>query len=464
MNLYQIDAAYRSFPPFAEWAGLDIDHDRWSRSAAGLPDSRSLPRHQLARAHSIAMRAAAVDTGAIEGLYDVDRGFTMTIALQTAAWESVLDARGEKVRSLIESQMHAYEYVMDLATGREPVSEMWIRALHERICESQDTYPVLTEVGWQNHPLPKGQYKSMPNHVRLQDGSYHAYAPVDLVAAEMHRLVEEMRSEAFQDAHPVLQSAYAHYALVCIHPFADGNGRVARALASVFTYRSHSVPLLMLVEHKPEYLAALRRADEGEPQAFIDFVFERTVDAMLLVSQTLQAASAPDPDEEAANLRAVFLTKGGYSHAQVDQAGETLLSLLEAEYKKQSESLNTAGQVLFLVKTAVPSNEAEKEPPRDHYRFTSGRRMLIARASTPALVVVSRIVASEVPANSAVEDVVYLNVGGAADPFIARLPELIPASSSLLQIRLAVFVRGLIGEMLGQLRETATEEMRRTLS
>ncbi len=49
--------------------------------------------------------------------------------------ESVLDARGEKVGSLIESQMHAYEYVVDLATEREPVSEMWVRALHERICD-----------------------------------------------------------------------------------------------------------------------------------------------------------------------------------------------------------------------------------------------------------------------------------------------------------------------------------------
>jgi Fic family protein len=55
----------------------------------------------------------------------------------------------------------------------------------------------------------------------------------------------------------------AHYAFVAIHPFADGNGRVARALASVFTYRAYSVPVLILAESRNDYLTNLEAADRS---------------------------------------------------------------------------------------------------------------------------------------------------------------------------------------------------------
>lgn len=463
MNVYQIDAAYRSFPNFAEWAHLPLDEVRWARAVAGLPAPGALPREQLERAHRIAMRAAAVDTGAIEGLYDVDRGFTMTIALQTAAWESVLDARGEKVRSLIESQMHAYEYVLDLATGREPISEMWIRALHERICESQDSYQVVTEVGWQNHPLPKGQYKLMPNHVQLPGGGFHAYAPVDLVSAEMHRLVGEMRSDEFRAAHPVLQSAYAHYALVCIHPFADGNGRVARALASVFTYRSHSVPLLILVEHKPSYLAALRLADEGEPQAFVQFVFDRMVDAMQLVEQTIHAAAAPDPEEEAAGLRAVYLTRGGYTQAQVDVAGVAVRSAFAEEFERQAAKLRSEGQLTITQQIkSKDSTSIRRSKPGSGYRFPIEEEVLVLRveSSVPARATLKKGAWIVLPVDPAEDDEILIVTEVVSEPFAVRVSELISGPSAVLQIRLSVFVRRILGLMLAELRTRAAAALR----
>src|SRR5438876_1237932 len=82
-------------------------------------------------------------------------------------------------------------------------------------------------------------------HVQLPDGSLHVYAPVDQTRDEMARLVRELNSGEFAGAHPIIQAAYAHHAFVSIHPFSDGNGRVARALASVYLYRSARIPLLL---------------------------------------------------------------------------------------------------------------------------------------------------------------------------------------------------------------------------
>jgi fido (protein-threonine AMPylation protein) len=94
----------------------------------------------------------------------------------------------------------------------------------------------------------------------MATGEQHAYAPVDQVAPEMQRLMETLKSPEFGRAHPVIQASWAHYAFVAIHPFADGNGRVARALASAYLYRPNSVPFLMSADQRTPYFDALSAA------------------------------------------------------------------------------------------------------------------------------------------------------------------------------------------------------------
>jgi prophage maintenance system killer protein len=117
-------------------------------------------------------------------------------------------------------------------------------------------------------------------------------------SAEMHRLVETLRSVHFQAAHPALQAAYAHYALVPVHPFADGNGRVARALASVFLRRAVGIPLLLWGDQRTEYFEGLEAADTGRFDRFAQFVFDLGVEAIRLVGSEL----SPRPDRIAKTL------------------------------------------------------------------------------------------------------------------------------------------------------------------
>ena len=267
--------------------------DLWNRFAASLEERRKAATPEALKASiDVAIRAAALDTGAIEGLYTVDRGFTMTVAVQGLAWEQMIEERGADVRQLFEAQLAAYELVLDAATHKLPITEAWIRALHETLCAPQKTYRVLTSGGWQEHELPKGRYKSQPNHVRLKDGTFHAYAPVAQVSTEMHRLVEQLRSPEFEAAHPVLQASWVHYAFVAIHPFADGNGRVARALASVYFYRTPSIPFLVFANQKPAYLDALHEADLGHLRPLLVFFRDRGIDTIQLVSENLRTGEA----------------------------------------------------------------------------------------------------------------------------------------------------------------------------
>lgn len=152
----QADSLYKGFPDFSAWGELTpSDIDLWNRFATHLNERRQAATPEtLKSAVEVAVRAAALDTGAIEGLYTVDRGFTMTVAFQHLAWEQAIEERGAGVRELFEAQLRAYELVLDAVTRNVPISEAWIRALHEKLCAPQKTYRVLTEVGWQEQELP----------------------------------------------------------------------------------------------------------------------------------------------------------------------------------------------------------------------------------------------------------------------------------------------------------------------
>jgi hypothetical protein len=69
---------------------------RWDRYNASLKDRAELSPETSKRAREIAKRFAALDTGAIEGLYEVDRGFTYTVAFETAAWEVELERNQDR--------------------------------------------------------------------------------------------------------------------------------------------------------------------------------------------------------------------------------------------------------------------------------------------------------------------------------------------------------------------------------
>lgn len=460
INVHVLDAAYRPFPTFEEWASkTSVDTVRWDRYNEALKNRPDSSAEALKRAREVVKRAAALDTGAIEGLYEVDRGFTFTVAFETTAWEVELAKKGENVRPLFEAQMQAYDYVLDLATKAEQITEAAIRKLHEVVCSAQETYRVVTSIGFQEQALPKGRYKVLPNHVvHTREGATHAYAPVDVTPAEMARLLNEIRSDAFQKAHPVMQAAYAHYGLVVIHPFADGNGRVARALASAFTYRAISMPIMILSEHKEAYLDALEGADGGEYQRFVDFMLDRSTDTITLVNESMLGAISPTPEQGVEAIDRLFTTKGGYEQQDVDARGAALQGLLMDEFTKvfsRNSSSNVRYQASFIDGGRGPSDAAHRLP------FGGARRLEI-RLDTiaPPKAVSLRTYHLFLPKDADVDDDIQLERADGKESFVARVSELFPSISGVLQIRIALFAERVAGAMLTELKSVVESALR----
>jgi Fic family protein len=324
-ELAALDAAYRPFPSFADWPAHAPRPDMWASALGALDDAKANASEQdFRRASQTAIRAAAFDTGAIEHLYETSRGLTITVATQAAAWEATVNQQAPNALALFQAQLRAYELVLDVATQSLPVSEAWIRRLHEELTAPQETYLVHTPVGPQEQSLPHGRYKDHPNHVKLQDGKSHSYASVLDTPVEMGRLVNELATEAFLRADPVLQASYAHYALVLVHPFADGNGRVARALASVYLYSAVSVPLLIFVDQQDEYLASLEAADGGRYEEFVHFVAATARSTIALVTESVRTELTPSLDDNARALRQMITPRASLSETELERVGNYL--------------------------------------------------------------------------------------------------------------------------------------------
>jgi len=180
------------------------------------------------------------------------RGAMLAAAYQSAAFDGVVPVEDDLARSLVrggaslasldgERRAHVRANLDALELARDTgVSEATIRAIHAEACRPQLTHQVLVEGQLQDHVMAPGDYKHHPNHIRLDAGGWRATAPVARVRPEMARVVELATG-----LHPVTQARWLHDALLHVQPFADGNGRVARALAGGVLLRAASVPLVV---------------------------------------------------------------------------------------------------------------------------------------------------------------------------------------------------------------------------
>ncbi|XP_038646302.1 protein adenylyltransferase FICD [Scyliorhinus canicula] len=107
------------------------------------------------------------------------------------------------------------------------------------------------------------------------------------VERQMQELVEWLNSEEAMSLHPVEFAALAHYKLVYIHPFVDGNGRTARLLMNLILMQAGFPPVTIRKEQRAEYYSAIDLANEGDVRPFIRFIgkcTEMTLDLLLIAT------------------------------------------------------------------------------------------------------------------------------------------------------------------------------------
>ncbi|MBP5357678.1 MAG: Fic family protein [Treponema sp.] len=74
----------------------------------------------------------------------------------------------------------------------------------------------------------------------------------------------------------------AHYRIVSIHPWADGNGRMSRLIMNMIQYEAGVIPSIVKKEKRAEYISSLSKSqDEENSSAFINFMMNHYYDNLL---------------------------------------------------------------------------------------------------------------------------------------------------------------------------------------
>jgi Fic family protein len=173
-------------------------------------------------------------------------------------------------RDYLEMKAHdlGIEHVRSLAADlNRLITESDIRDLNKIILKEPFWKAPQTANGQSTlKEIIPGQYKTRPNNVRTTTGEIFAFASPEDTAPRMDALVQRLRMDlAAGNPHPIVLATKLHHDFVLIHPFDDGNGRVARLLVNYVLLRSGYPPVIIRSDDKPAYLTALRLADKAEP-------------------------------------------------------------------------------------------------------------------------------------------------------------------------------------------------------
>lgn len=176
--------------------------------------------------------------------------------------EDGLTIGGRPLRDMFEAVGHAkaYDYMYTLIDSRE-ITEKDILYLHKLFYKNIDEDFA-------------GKYRDIPVFI---SGSKYPVSRIEDIQKEIDDLCKWMKSER-EKYHPVVFAAILHKKFVFIHPFKDGNGRVARLLMNTVLIQDGYLPALIPPILRSEYISLLEKAHTAD-KLFIDFIAEREIES-----------------------------------------------------------------------------------------------------------------------------------------------------------------------------------------
>ena len=171
-------------------------------------------------------------------------------------------------RTMVEQMMNldlkvAYEYGMQWIRKHDPITVEWLVTLASK---------VMARTGSEYHSpggdfdASKGELRKLNVTAGIGGRSYMSYLKVPMTLQAFCEELNRRRSEIDpSDIAAVYDlSFWAHFELVTIHPWADGNGRTCRLLMNLLQMEYGVLPTKVLKEDKAEYIQALIDTREEE--------------------------------------------------------------------------------------------------------------------------------------------------------------------------------------------------------
>ncbi len=245
-----------------------------------------------------------------------------------------ITAQGKSLKDHLEITGHneAIELVIEVIKDKYPLTETFIRQLHTLLLKKPYYVDAITLEGKSTKRLIEiGKYKSYPNHVLTQTGETFYFASPEETPAKMTDLIKWYRTKKERkDVNPIILAAEFHYKFIRIHPFDDGNGRLARILMNFILMQFDYPPVIIKTEDKNNYLSVLQQADAGIFEPFVEYIANNLQHSLEIMIKGAKGESIEEPDDldkELALLEQKI--KGVGQNFEVTRNKEVLLNLFE---------------------------------------------------------------------------------------------------------------------------------------
>ena len=220
---------------------------------AELVAMRPLPKETLKSLRAFYRVGLTYSSNAIEGN-------SLTETETKVVIEDGLTIGGKPLRDVYEALGHAKAYdKIHLLAKHKSLEESDILNLHKLFYQLIDKENA-------------GKYRTVPVFI---SGSHYALTPPQKIPSEMKKFVEWFNKNESK-MNTVEFAAKAHQKFVFIHPFVDGNGRVARLIMNLALLRGEYTVAIIPAIRRMEYVAALEAAHK-DVATFVDFIADCVV-------------------------------------------------------------------------------------------------------------------------------------------------------------------------------------------
>ena len=241
----------------------------------------------------------------------------------------------------------------EAADAHMPLTETFIRQLHHTLLREDYTlYRQLPDGTTTSYVIHAGIYKTRPNSVITVTGERFEYASPEETPALMTDLVEWYNAEEQKGAlSPIELATVLHYRYIRIHPFEDGNGRIARLLVNYILTRHH-YPMIVVKSHdKDRYLTALNRCDVQvgstpsvgahaeleQLKPFVDYMTQCLEAALTISIKAAKGENINEADDWKKNLKLKYRDK--LNKPAVTE--EFVNKILEQDYQPLLNNINS---------------------------------------------------------------------------------------------------------------------------
>lgn len=193
---------------------------------------------------------------------DAIEGNILTLQETKLVLEQGITIGGKPLKDHIEARndAEAFDFILQVVQKREPFSQEIIQQIHDIVTKG----------------LLKDSGKYRTGNVRITGSSITppSYQKIIPLMDDYIRTIKNL------SIHPVKKAAIIHHRFVWIHPFFDGNGRVARLITNLFFMQQGYPPVVLKQEQRKTYYQVLHQADNGNISPLVMFISKAMNEAL----------------------------------------------------------------------------------------------------------------------------------------------------------------------------------------